>query len=109
MTECVAIDHRDVLIIERVIDISPFAPSSHDAHPPQHSQLMRNGRKAHPQGLGQVAHGAFPFGQASEKSQARGISQRAKEVSKDLGGLFVQGVYIHFAMLDELNNFSYIQ
>ena len=76
----------DVLVVERVVDLPPSAPRAHEAHAAQQPQLVRDGRLADPDQLGDIADAQLSAGERVENPDSRRIAQHSERVGERLNG-----------------------
>lgn len=81
MFESHAVEFCNVIVIERIEDLTSILTAAHEAHLAQSSQLMRDRRLGHAELRGDIPNVHFPFEQNRNNSQARWVAEGAEKIS----------------------------
>jgi len=82
MIEPHAVEFLDVLVFERVKNLSSFFARADDAHLAQSAQLMGYGGLSHIESFGQRADTHLAFDKQGDDSHADGVAEGAEKFSK---------------------------
>src|SRR5512139_870163 len=82
MVKSQTIELRNMVVVERVIDLPPVLAAAHQSHVTQPAQLMRHRRLAHFELRGKIANIHLPLEQNGDDPKTGRVAECAEQVSQ---------------------------